>query len=123
MRYRFRCHTMRFGFLAVRSTFVVSASSHTTAAASSGSGLGPIAGANAPSRRGVTYRVAVTVRSIARSVGPCDVRSRRIPLQMQLPWHHAGDGTATPTPIEASMDPRTRAALDRGQLIDLTTTG
>jgi len=30
---------------------------------------------------------------------------------------------ATPTTFEASMDPRIRAALDRGQLIDLTTTG
>src|SRR3954468_18362131 len=40
---------------------------------------------------------------------------------MQLPRHHAGD--APPLQSEASMDPRIRAALDRGQLIDLTTTG
>ena len=46
MSCRRRCQTSRLGLRGVRSTFVVYASSQTVAAARSGSGRGPTAGAN-----------------------------------------------------------------------------
>ena len=83
MSHRRLCHHSRFGFCAVRSTFVTRASSHTTSAAKPGSGSGPAAGlkGSAPGRKSTPRLSPSLARSRSWISGSGSARAdRRVEL-------------------------------------------